>query len=158
MNRALDILAGGWLVNGVLTFHTGQPFTVRSNGCQGVWANCFPDLIQGKDPNAAPAGGRRPEQWFDVTNFAPPASLTQGNLGLQTNYGPSTRNVDFSIAKYFKFTERWKLQFRGEAFNIANTPQFSVPNRNRQDPNFGKVTSTQAGSERHVQFALRLEF
>jgi len=158
MNRALDAIAGGWMVNGIFTFHTGQPFTVRSNGCQGVWASCFPDLVPGKDPNAAPSGGRRPGQWFDTSNFLPPASLTGGNLGLQTNYGPSTRNVDFSIAKNFKFTERWRLQFRGESFNIANTPQFSLPNNNRQDPTFGVVTSTSAGSERHIQFALRLEF
>ena len=84
--------------------------------------------------------------------------LTGGNLGLQTNYGPSTRNLDFSIAKNFRFTERWKLQFRAESFNLANTPQLSLPNNNRQDPNFARVTSSQAGSERHIQFALRLEF
>jgi hypothetical protein len=158
MNRVLDIVAGNWMMNTIMTFHTGQPFTVRSNGCQGVWASCYPDLLPGKDPNAAPAGGRRPEQWFDTSNFAAPASLTQGNLGLQTNYGPPTRNVDFSIAKNFRFTETWKLQFRGEAFNIANTPQFGLPGVNRQNTDFGKVTSTQAGSERHIQFALRLEF
>ena len=158
MNRVLDTIAGGWLVNGIFTFHTGQPFTVRSNGCQGVWASCYPDLISGKDPNAAPSGGRRPGEWFDIGSFLPPASLTQGNLGLQTNYGPSTRVVDFSVAKNFRFTERWILQFRGEAFNIGNTPQFGLPNNNRQDPNFGRITSTQAGSERHIQFALRLQF
>jgi hypothetical protein len=158
MNRVMDTVIGGWNANAIFTFHTGQPFTVRSNGCQGVWASCFADLVAGKDPNAAPAGGRNPGEWFDVTNFAPPASLTQGNVGLQTNYGPSTRNVDFSIAKNFKFTERWKLQFRGEAFNLANTPQFGLPDNNRQDPAFGKITSTNAGSERHIQFALRLEF
>jgi hypothetical protein len=158
MNRVLDIVAGNWNMNTVMTFHSGQPFTVRSNGCQGVWASCFPDLLPGKDPNAAPPGGRNPGQWFDISNFAPPASLTEGNLGLQTNYGPPTRNVDFSIAKNFKFTENWKLQFRGEAFNIANTPQLSLPDQNRQDANFGRITSTQAGSERHIQFALRLEF
>jgi len=158
MNRALDIVAGNWTLNTILTFHTGQPFTVRSNGCQGVWASCFADLVPGKDPNAAPPGGRRAEEWFDVTNFAPPASLTEGNLGLQTNYGPSAKNVDFSVLKSFKFTERWILQFRGEAFNLGNTPQFGLPDQNLQDPNFGRVTSTSAGSERHIQFALRLQF
>ena len=158
MNPVLDVIAGGWQANGIFSFRTGQPFSVRSNGCQGVWANCFPDLVAGKDPNAAPSGGRRPGEWFDTANFLPPASLTQGNLGLQTNYGPSGRNVDFSLAKNFKFTERWNLQFRGEAYNLANTPQFGLPNNNRQDPNFGRVTSTAPGSERRMQFALRLLF
>jgi hypothetical protein len=158
INRALDAVVGGWTMNGFLTFHTGQPFTVRSNGCQGVWASCFPDLVSGMDPNAAPSGGRNPSQWFTTSNFLPPASLTQGNLGLQTNYGPSVHNVDFSIAKNFKFTENWRLQFRAEAFNLGNTPQFSLPDQNRQDPNFAVITSTNAGSERHIQFALRLQF
>jgi hypothetical protein len=158
MNRILDTVVGGWSLNTLLTFHTGQPFTVRSNGCQGVWASCFPDLVAGADPNAAPPGGRRPGEWFNTANFLPPASLTEGNLGLQTNYGPSTRNVDFSISKNFRFTERWNLQFRGESFNLANTPQFGLPDQNRQDANFGKITGTAAGSERHIQFALRLLF
>ena len=158
MNRVLDIVAGGWQLNILLTFHTGQPFTVRSNGCQGVWASCFPDLVAGKDPNAAPSGGRTPAEWFNIANFLPPASLTEGNLGLQTNYGPSTRNVDFSVSKSFRFTERINLQFRGESFNLANTPQFSLPDQNRQDANFGRITGTNAGSERHIQFALRLMF
>ena len=158
MNRVLDTVIGGWQANAVFTFHTGQPFTVRSNGCQGIWASCYPDLVAGKDPNAAPPGGRRPEEWFDTSNFLKPASLTQGNLGLQTNYGPPTRSVDFSLAKNFRFTERWNLQFRGESFNLANTPQFGLPDQNRQDANFGRITSTQPGSERHIQFALRLTF
>jgi hypothetical protein len=89
---------------------------------------------------------------------AAPAPLTGGNLGLQSNYAPPTRNVDFSIFKYFPITERQRLEFRAESFNIANTPQFSAPNNNRQDTNFGKVTSTQAGSERHLQFELRMRF
>ena len=88
-----------------------------------------------------------------------PAFLTQGNLGLQTNYGPSTRTVDFSLFKDFPFTERWRLQFRAESFNIGNTPQFSVPEVNQNNTTtFGKVTATSTGSERPVQFSLRLQF
>jgi hypothetical protein len=157
-SRAADAVFGGWVANGFFSYYTGQPITLRSNGCQGVWASCYPDLVPGKDPNGEPTGGRRAEQWFDVSSVAPPASLTQGNLGLQSNYGPSTRNLDASVAKNFRFTERVQLQFRAEAFNLANTPQFGLPNNNRQEPNFGRVTSTKAGSERHMQFVLRLMF
>ena len=157
-NTPVNVLLGGWQMNGILTLHTGQPFTVRSNGCQGVWASCFPDLVAGADPNAAPPGGRRPAEWFNTANFLPPASLTEGDLGLQTNYGPSVRNLDFSLFKNFRFTERWNLELRAESFNIANTPQFGLPDQNRQDANFGRITSTNAGSERHIQFGLRLLF
>jgi len=161
LNRVVQTIAGSWQVNGVLTLRTGQPFTVRSTGCQGVWGNgtnCSPDLVPGRDPNAAPQGGRRPEQWFDISNFLIPAPLTQGNLGLQTNYGPPSRTLDLSLFKDFPFTERWRMQFRAESFNLANTPQFSLPDNNRQNANFGRITATQPGTERRLQFALRLQF
>jgi len=158
LNPVVDAIAGNWHLNGILTLHTGQPYTLRASGCIGVWAGCSPDVILGKDPNAAPAGGRRPAEWFDTSNFTAPTPLTEGSLGLQTQFSPPTRSVDLSIFKDFPFTERWKLQFRAESFNLANTPQFGTPNNNLGDAQFGQVTSTQAGSERHIQFALRLQF
>jgi hypothetical protein len=123
-----------------------------------VWNACRPDAVAGKDPNAAPSGGRTPDRWFDTTAVAPPSPLTGGNLGLQTNYAPPTRALDFSLFKDFPFSERRRVQFRAESFNISNTPQFGIPVNNRQAANFGQVTSTSSGTERKIQFALRLEF
>jgi hypothetical protein len=160
LNRAMNALVGNWQLNGILTLHTGQPYTVNAptSSCQGVFNGCSPTLVAGTDPNAAPANGRNPNQWFNTANFIAPTALTEGNLGLQTNYGPPVRTLDFSIFKNFAFTERFALQFRAEGTNIANTPQFSVPDSTLGDANFGKVTSTQTGSERHIQFSLRLQF
>jgi hypothetical protein len=158
LNPVLQSVLGNWQTNGILTFHTGQPFTLRANCSQVVGAGgCGPQLVSGS-PNAAPPNGRTPNQWFNIANFAAPAPLSLGNVGLQSNYGPPVRNVDFSIFKDFPFTERWKMEFRGEVFNIANTPQFGFPDNNFQDANFGKITSTNTGSERHIQFSLRLQF
>ncbi len=161
LNRAVDALLGNWQTNGIVTFHTGQPYTLRANGCVGVWNGCSPDLVNGADPNAAPAGGRTPSQWFNTANLtAPtkPGELSEGNLGLNTNYGPPTRTVDLSLFKDFPFTERWRLQFRAESFNIGNTPQYLTPDNNLSDVKFGQITSSQTGSERHIQFSLRLQF
>jgi len=158
MNRAADALVGGWQVNGILTLHTGQPYTVSASGCQGVWAGCFADLVSGANPNAAPSGGRTPSEWFNTANFTAPASLTEGNLGDNTNYGPPLRNLDLSIFKDFAFTERYRLQFRTEIFNFTNTPQFSFPDSGFGDANFGRITSTLSGTERHIQFALKFLF
>lgn len=158
INSVLNAIVGNWHMNGILTLHTGQPYTLTASGCQGVWANCYPELVNGKNANAAPPGGRTPSEWFDTSTVTAPASLTQGNLGLQTNYGPPTKTVDLSLFKDFPITERWRLQFRAESFNLGNTPQFSVPNNTFGNAQFGQVTSTQAGTERHVQFALRLQF
>ncbi len=158
MSRALDVVAGGWQMNGTLVVHTGVPFTIRSNGCQGIWNACRPDLVPGKSPQDEPSGGRSPDLWFDTSAVTPPAPLTGGNLGLQTNTAPPTRALDFSIFKYFPITERTRVEFRAEGFNVANTPQYGTPDNNRQNTNFGKVTSTQPGTERHIQFELRVRF
>ena len=165
MNRVADMLVGGWHMNGILTLRTGVPYTLRYNGCQGVWGACRPDAVSGMNPNAAPANGRDPALWFDINNVAVPAALTGGNLGLQSQTGPGTRTLDLSVFKDFKITERWKVQFRAESFNFANTPIFNTPDNNLQDArslggngNFGKITSTLPATERHLQFSLRLSF
>ncbi len=164
-NRIADTIIGSWHFNGLLTLRTGVPYTLRYNGCQGVWGACRPDLVQGKDPNAEPAGGRTPDQWFDISSVAVPAPLTGGNLGLQSQTGPGTRTLDFSVFKDFVITERFKMQFRAESFNLGNTPVYNTPDNNLQNSRllggngtFGKITSTLSGSERHVQLALRLQF
>jgi len=161
MNKVANVALGNWHTNGILSLRTGQPFTLDSSNCQYVGeGGCGPELISGS-PNQAPSGGRTPSEWFNTANFGPLGSqgLSQGNVGLQTNVGPPTRTLDFSIFKDFEFTERMKVQFRAEGTNVANTPQFNSPNANQgSGAAFGTITSTQAGTERHIQFALRLQF
>jgi len=165
LNSAADRVLANWHLNGLVSLRTGSPYSLRYNGCQGVWNACRPDAIAGKDPDVAPAGGRDPALWFDISNVTVPAALTGGNLGLQSQTGPATRTLDLSAFKDFPLTERIKLQFRAESFNLANTPQFNTPDNNLQNTRalggngiFGKITGTSAGTERHLQFSLRLEF
>jgi len=158
LSPVANAIAGNWQLNGVLTLHTGQPVTLDSTGCEGQWNLCRPELISGLNPQAAPPGGRTPSEWFNVAAVTGPAPLTGGNLGLQSNTSPATKNLDFSVFKDFVFTERWRAEFRSEFFNLFNTPQFNSPNNTYGYSNFGQITGTQAGTERHVQFALRLQF
>jgi hypothetical protein len=169
LNPVAGAILGNWQLNGILSLHTGQPYTLRWNGCQGVWNACRPDVVAGLNPQDAPANGRNPDQWFNTAGVSKAASLTGGNIGNNTMSAPATRTLDFSVFKDFPFTERLRLQFRAEALNLANTPQFSTPDVNMQDAaqfvdnkpvggNFGKVTSTTPGSERHIQFSLRFVF
>ena len=66
--------------------------------------------------------------------------------------------MDLSIFKDFPFTERFRLQFRTEVFNLTNTPQFNFPDSGYGDSKFGQITSTLAGTERHIQFSLKFLF
>jgi hypothetical protein len=165
MNKAADMIVGGWHSNGLLTLRTGVAYTVAGASCQGVWSKCLPDIAPGYVADQAPAGGRTPNEWFDINAYQVAAPLTGGNLGLQAGTGPPTKTMDFSLFKDIAFTERFKLQFRAEAFNLANFAVLNIPDNNLADAaalkgngNFGKITSSVSGSERHVQFALRLQF
>jgi hypothetical protein len=161
LNKFANAALGNWQVNGILSLRSGQPYTLTSSGCLAIGnGGCGPELIAGDSANAAPPGGRTPNEWFNTANFLPVGSqgLSLGNVGLQSNVGPPTRTLDFSIFKDFPITERFKLQFRAEGTNVANTPQFSAPQNSQTAANFGQITSTQTGSERHIQFQLRLQF
>ena len=158
MNKAADLIVGGWQLNTIISMRTGVPFTLRSSSCIASVDSCFPDLVAGKNPNAAPSGGRTPSQWFDTSAVTNPAPGTEGNLGMQSNNGPGQVNFDLSFFKGFSITERFKLQYRCEFFNFFNHPQFGTPDNNNNDGAFGKVTSTLFGSERRIQMALRLSF
>jgi hypothetical protein len=177
MNRAADIIAGHWQTNGILTLRTGQPYTINGANCLGNWGKCLPDYVGNNSPNAAPSGGRvvgPTGTYFDISSYAVAAPLTGGNLGLQSNTGPPTRTLDFSVFKDFRFTERMALQFRAEAINLANTPVYSTPDASLGDAklpvaangasavngngNFGKILGANVGTERHIQFQLRFTF
>lgn len=160
MNRVADLALGGWQINSVVTFSTGQPFTLGTLGAVGSFNSTRPDAVDGKDPFQAPSSGRTPDQWWDVTAVKAPASGTYGNVGNQTQYGPGIRNLDFSLFKNFRITERFGLQFRNEYFNMTNTPRFAVAGVGNQqgNSNFGRISQTLPGSQRYIQFALRLTF
>ena len=73
--------------------------------------------------------------------------------------GPGRALFDLSVHKWFNLTERFRLQFRTDFINLPNRPHFNQPNVNRQNANFGRITSIAQGSTpRRIQFALKLEF
>ena len=156
---AARIIVGGWQMNGILTLQTGNYFSVDTNravcSCSGTRR---PDPVSGRDPNAAPSGGRTPEQWFDTSAFQDPAVGTFGALGNYSNIGPPTQTVDLSLFKDFPITETAKVQFRIESFNLFNTPQFNRPSSRQGLPTFGRIFGTRAGLNRNFQFALRFMF
>ncbi len=102
-------------------------------------------------------------QWFNTaldTPSAPwttPALYTFGNAGRGILRSPGRTNFDFSIFKEFPITERIKLQWRSEFFNIFNHPQFDLPNTNVGTAVAGTISGT-VGTPRDIQFGLRVVF
>jgi len=166
---------GGWQISGITTVQSGAPFTVYNN------ATDFSGFNQTSDrPDVAGTGpltqdNRNVDAAFDTTFFSktPPTGRV-GTAGRDQFYGPGLVNFDFAAAKSFALhTERLRLQFRGELFNIFNHTNFSNPTSNQSSSSFGKITSTVGsavatavgttaglvgGGPRVVQLSMRLIF
>jgi hypothetical protein len=101
-------------------------------------------------------GPQTAQEWFNTAAFAAPAYGHFGNAANGSLYGPGMWDVDMSIYKDFRVTERDKFEFRAEAFNMFNHTNFNGVQTNFGAGNFGQVTS--ARDPRIFEFALRFEF
>jgi hypothetical protein len=161
MNRALDAVIGGWQVNGIYTFRTGTPSTATlSSGLASAEVNTGssdrPDQIA-----SASISNHTLAQYFNTASFIalPAASYVFGNAGRDTIRGPSFSNLDCSLFKNFMIMERFKLQFRGEFFNVANHPNYGQPGTTFGTATFGTITSLAGNATmRQIQLGLKLLF
>jgi hypothetical protein len=100
-------------------------------------------------------------QWFNTAAFTAPAPYTYGNVGrtLPDIAGDGLFNLDFSLFKNFTVHERFRFQFRAEAFNLTNTPTFEIPGTGYGTPTFGQVTAMAFYPKpRIIQFGIRMDF
>jgi hypothetical protein len=157
---------GGWQVNGITVMRAGMPVNVTC-GCDsaGIGATTArPNYVSGVP--LRPAKADVPKSQINFNAFSVPAKGTFGNLGRNAVTGPPVYNWDFSLFKNFRLSEHRTLQFRAEAFNLFNTPQFANPAASLNAPaTFGSSTSTLTtvgqgvfGTNRQVEFALRVSF
>jgi hypothetical protein len=151
-------LLSNWQLNGIYRYATGTPFTATADAtaCNCPGNGNFADAV-------APVqtlGGVGPGQpWFSTSSFAVPGPNRFGNAGRNTIRGPHLSNYDFSLFRTFAIKERVRLEFRGEFYNLTNTPHFSNPTGNTSSGSFGIITSTLGGyGNRQVQTALRVTF
>jgi hypothetical protein len=156
-----SVLLSGWETAGIITAQSGRPFTVAllseidnsgtGRSILGFGANDRPNLV-GNPELSNPTTG----QWFNTSAFAFPAPGTFGNAGRNILDGPGFQNVNISLMKNTPLGERLNLQFRTEAFNLFNHPNFNLPDNFLGSPTFGRITS--ARDPRHIQFGLKLLF
>jgi hypothetical protein len=95
--------------------------------------------------------------WFSASAFSSPAQYTYGNAGRNSLIGPGRTNVDMSIFKSFPVHEQMYFQFRFEAFNVFNHPQFGYPNPTVGTAQVGSITSV-VGNPRNLQASLQFQF
>jgi hypothetical protein len=153
-----DAVLGGWQLGSIITIQGGFPFTLtngldRANDGQGAYQR--PDY-NGKEWQLDKSQ-RGPRRWFNTGAFALPALYTYGNLGRTSLISPGLVGWDFSAAKRFSTFEQQHLEFRFEAFNLPNHPNFGLPNGVIVSPAFGAIGST-ATTMREIQFALKYVF
>ena len=174
----VDGLIGGWSTNWILTLQDGQPWTVGCVISTTSGYGCDALLVPGQSITAGP---HNVDHWINPAAFqSPPVATTIGQSdysplgGAPTQfYGPGFHRMDFSAFKNFRVTEKTKLEFRAEIFNLTNHPNFSPPGFGgngvvaapgsldyTSPSSFGKITSTRdfQNDQREIQFALKFYF
>ncbi len=156
-------LVSGWVFNTITTVLSGFPFTPEDgSNVSGDGDTRNPDRPSLQSSFSGPIVLGNPNQWFNPNAFVLPAAQagTYGNLGRGTLTGPRLVEVDASLFKNTKITEKVALQFRAEFFNVPNHTNFAPPNPivfsgGAISPAAGLITAT-ATSSREIQFSLKL--
>jgi hypothetical protein len=168
-NPFLKQAVNGWQLSGMIRSQSGMPVTACSNGNLFGWNLGGTPCGGGQYPNLVgnPYAGQNSSQWLNQAAFTRPADGQIGNLGRNALRLPHINNVDVNLAKDFNFTERIKLTFRAEVFNLFNHPEPWGINTGFNGDNPGSGISTTSNTfgqinswrdQRTIQLALRFAF
>jgi hypothetical protein len=166
VSRPVDWVVGGWQTNLTAIVQSGTPFDIST----GNYAPANrPDLV-------APikylkgTSGKPGAYWMDPTSFADPPYVNSGSVSLAKTYtrlgtlgrnqvfGPGYKVVNWSVQKNIHLTDKETLELHGDAFNLFNSAEFTNPDGNMSDSNFGLIESVQVYSNREIQLAARFTF
>ena len=176
-NRWVDLAVGGWKFHDITVLQNGGPLAITQTSNLTSYGNSTqrPTIVPGVNPCFSGSPEGRIAQYFNPLAFTatgPPSAggaLPYGNQPRASNcYGPGYVNSDLSLNKEFRVTERVRAEFRAEALNAFNTPQFATPNLSigsfstttnstSYNAGAGQITGT-LGFPRLVQLGGRLTF
>ena len=184
-NKVVNYIMGGWNLNGIVTLTSGQPFDIGLGGDPAQTLNFGAigyyerlDVVNGEKKYASNKGSPLPDgsiPWLNVqkeTVLDPMGNPTTvctgaftctfgkfqfGDLGRNSLRSDWFKNVDLSLFKQFPITERFRAEFRFEAFNSFNSPTWNIPDRNVSDDHFNQVLST-LSTARQLQLGVKLYF
>ena len=158
----LSRLAQGWSVAPIVNLQSGNPFSpiIQVTDTRGSLEAFNRPFLVPSVPLILP--NPSPNLWINPAAFVRQATGF-GDAGRNILTGPGFADVDLSIAKDTRIKEHVSLQFRSEAFNLFNHPNFGQPQNNLAVASFGQITATRTirgdlGSSRQIQFALKLLF
>ncbi|MGA7521308.1 MAG: TonB-dependent receptor [Acidobacteriaceae bacterium] len=150
-------IAGGWQLGGIFTADHGYPLT----------PSVSPDpanTTTPERPNRTCSGylsyqQRSISHWFDTACYTVPAPYTYGDSARGVIWAPGVVSLDALIDRTFTFTEHYRLEFRAESFNVANSAHYAAPSVAVGTAQVGTVSNDSAAfPNRQYQFALRLLF
>ena len=165
----------GWETNMIMAWQSGKVFSIVNSGSnadnpEGLGFNnrACPQNCNGPDRPSQIGDARLAHKtltkFFNTDAFVPQPLGTVGNVQRNSLFGPNFRHVDLSLFKNFPVAQRLNVQFRVEAFNISNTPNFYIRNNGQPEQQFGNagfgtITQTDPNyNPRQYQFVLKLQF
>ena len=148
-----NLFARDWTVSGIYTAHTGHPFTVTQSGSNvGTNMTGLPNVI------GDTSGPKTVDQWFNTAAFQAVTSGFFGNEQRNQLTGPGFQNFDMTFQRQIKLGPRLAATLRWDIFNMFNTVNFGLPNRDISTAaTFGTISSL-ASDPRTMQLALRFVF
>ena len=176
-------LGNGWSISGIATLQSGLPFSIPDSAAGTLYGPATLYTTGNLAPGATLAdAGRsgsvssRVNEFFNTSAFVPAPSIPSGglidgkypvsggggtvfgNLGRNILRGPDQRDFDIAAIKTTPLTDRVKLIFRWEIFNLLNRPNFAKPSNDVSTPSTFGVISALTVNPRIMQYALKLEF
>jgi hypothetical protein len=148
-----SVLARDWTVSGIYTNRSGRPFTVNQSG-----NNVGTNMTGLPNVNGDTNGPETVDQWFNLAAFTAVPSGVFGNELRNRLRGPGFQNFDLTLQRHLRFSQKLAATLRWDIFNVFNTVNFGLPNRNISDAaTFGTITSL-SSDPRIMQVALRFVF
>ncbi len=150
------LVLGGWNLSTIASFQSGQVLSLSASN--NVTTANRPNVVSGvSDKLSNPTLA----EWFNTAAFSIPAPFTYGDASrtIPNVAAPRLINVDFALYKDFTVREKYKLDLRGEAFNLMNRPDFGNPGTNASSATFGVISSTLVTPlPRNLQISMRFTF
>jgi hypothetical protein len=152
---AAGAILGGWQLSGIFRYFTGLPFTASAATTNADCASCsvVPEIV---GTPVYPGLYGPGQQYISPSAFALETVDTRGNSGRDNLRGPGVTVYDVNLVRKFHFKERVTAEFRVEATNVTNHPEWGNPSATVNTATFGQITT--ANNPRQAQVAIRLSF